>query len=768
MINLAPLRLTALAFALACVTLAGRAPAQQTTPTLNPAAHAAPSSATLAQGRLHFPPPRILAMDAADRRSIRSGKLRLTQYENHWGGLLLSYERTPLAATHDHEWMAYRGPAGPVWVDLAAAGQTTATLSAEATTLTQTMHLTDPDGAQWKFTRTIAPAAPEGTLAVNTTIQVDTQREVLYLPILTFFPGFLMQDATPPQLVFPGVAWQDGVPGDFVIPDPAAIATPLMAVASRGRWFALAWEPDPRWGAACGAPDPLYRSGAAVCALMMPGADRVRGAEPLIALRGERLEPAQPVTFRALLMGGTAPSLSPALQRYVAARGLPAPPSAGKDIEAVVDTLAAGWFNPQLYQEGEWRSSARADAAPFYPAADAILSLRWLARNTANAPLASIISERADLAEKKYPADDPWLKLVAPLSATPAIPLMLGRIDAYLDQRTSAALQLAARADSGGLRGRNKPSDAASSTSLGITATSLAYILETASLTGDDALTTRALAMLKRYNDQFGNTLPTFPIGDAADQLMPNPLGAAAMIHANLTAHELTGRANLVENARQWAWRGLAFVRLAEGERAYRVQPTQWCGLVYAAALQRLHTYDPENIWNKVAAGIARQSLAMSGVGSKATLRGMLPELADPVTGRLGGRALAPAHVQSVLSPLYEQAEAYSFLRLSAAGWLVHSPCQVTNARETPQGAELVLAGCGSDPYHVLIARVAAMPSIVTMQQVRGIKGATLDTGPLEPAPFTYDAEKRRLIVDVTGRVLITIHRSTQPPAPNS
>ena len=96
------------------------------------------------------------------------------------------------------------------------------------------------------------------------------------------------------------------------------------------------------------------------------------------------------------------------------------------------------------------------------------------------------------------------------------------------------------------------------------------------------------------------------------------------MIKSYVSGYLLTGRQDLLEEARYWAWTGVPFLYLdnpTDGEVGpYAIiavlgatnwrapvwfgKPVQWCGLVYCSALHDLADHDPEGPWKKIAKGI--------------------------------------------------------------------------------------------------------------------------------------------------------------------
>ncbi|MEW6233757.1 MAG: hypothetical protein AB1656_00080 [Candidatus Omnitrophota bacterium] len=112
------------------------------------------------------------------------------------------------------------------------------------------------------------------------------------------------------------------------------------------------------------------------------------------------------------------------------------------------------------------------------------------------------------------------------------------------------------------------------------------------------------------------------------------PLAAADILvsghgaRANLDAYRITGREEYLEKARYWARSGIGFHYLWNlpdrplqrfatipifgttfYTHSWRGVPVQWCGLVYAYALQELADFDNSQPWRKIARGIVHSAM---------------------------------------------------------------------------------------------------------------------------------------------------------------
>ena len=111
------------------------------------------------------------------------------------------------------------------------------------------------------------------------------------------------------------------------VPDNLKLTFPLMVIQNGDRYLGLTWQMRP-------ASVPVRFTGPAVRlrrtsdGLVVPGSNgknRVEGS--LLPRESEVLRAGQTVTLRATLLGGLGHTVVPAVQQYVALRGLPARPA---------------------------------------------------------------------------------------------------------------------------------------------------------------------------------------------------------------------------------------------------------------------------------------------------------------------------------------------------------------------------------------------------------------------------------------------------------
>ncbi len=232
----------------------------------------------------------------------------------------------------------------------------------------------------------------------------------------------------------------------------------------------------------------------------------------------------------------------------------------------------------------------------------------------------------ADMASTWYrlTGQAPDLERLVPGGAhipNPAIYFITGRADEWLAWRRQAVQAIIARQEPDGSFRYDGPMREGhfENTASGVCARPAAELLEFAWITGDaEALAAglRALEFIKRFRTPRGAQVWEIPLHT------PDVLASGWCVWAYVRGYELTGREDLLAEARRWAVSGVPFVYLwgrypvmvyatipvlgATHRRApnWIGLPVQWCGLNYAYALTKLAPYDDSLDWHHLARGI--------------------------------------------------------------------------------------------------------------------------------------------------------------------
>jgi hypothetical protein len=117
-----------------------------------------------------------------------------------------------------------------------------------------------------------------------------------------------------------------------------------MALCAKERYVGLIWEQHSNFAACFDSPDRLFNSGAHLMGLLVPGSngtDRDEGS--LLPYGGQLLSANQPLILRAVIIGGSGHGVVPAIQQFVALRGLPMVPSQARP-GRIPRSAASGWL----------------------------------------------------------------------------------------------------------------------------------------------------------------------------------------------------------------------------------------------------------------------------------------------------------------------------------------------------------------------------------------------------------------------------------------
>ena len=397
----------------------------------------------------------------ADKKavSIRSGDLILEHLQNRWGAFIINVDGTEMASGYQSELIGIMAGGQTQWLDL---GKATFTVEPSADAVVCRATFTDGQGGQWRLTRCFTPGQVDGAIHVATEVVVDRDRQVVYLPWLTLFPGLGTFGTHKTQGVFAGMEYLADEPSSSEadittpehvrrIPDPVKITFPLMAITHGDRYVGLAWEPSPWTAALYDSPDTFYGSGAHAMALTAPAVGANRFENDPVAHTPVTLSANLPVTVQATIVGGPGRTIVPAVQKYVQIKGLPAVPQFQGGFEAAVTLLSHGWLDSALNEGGRFRHAVWGTSFGAQSAADAPVYMAWLATHVGEPGLRQRLIQGRDLALTHLPPNGPYLSSVSHVR-TPAPPLILGDVDEYVAARRSEAAKLLEQFDKQGIK----------------------------------------------------------------------------------------------------------------------------------------------------------------------------------------------------------------------------------------------------------------------------------------------------------------------------
>ncbi len=717
--------------------------------------------------------PGRLDVGQAGLASVRSGDLLLKHSQRRWGEFAVEASGIEMAAGHASEIVGVLLDGRPQWLDLSSAGFT---CGARSGALVCVATLADPGGGQWRLTRRFSPGRTPGTLVVDTEFATDRDREVVYLPWLTLFPGLGTFGPKKSQGLLAGLEYLADEPSSSQldittpehvrrVPDPVKITFPLMAISHQDRFIGLIWEPSDLVAPVFDSPDTIHGSGAHVMALTAPAVGNLRFENDLAAHTPFGLLANRPVRSRAVIVAGEGQSIVPAVEKYVQLRGLLPVPAFEGGFEAAVTLLARGWLDSAINEDGLFRHAVWGTSFPAQPASDAPVYMDWLARHSADTDLAERLMEARDLALSKRPTEVYWGAVSH--VRTPAPALVLGGAEAYVRSRRSEAVALLKNFDAQGVKhyqpgkvdySKGHFADHAN----GLAAADLTRILEAATLTADPQLIEQGLALLDKQTALYARTVPRGAQTWEIPLHTPDILASAHLVKAYTLGYAISERPEYLEQARYWAWTGVPFVYLANptsgevgpyatiavlGATNWQAPmwlglPVQWCGLVYGSALHQLGQYDSSDPWRMLAKAITAAGLQMTWPETDLERQGLLPDFFHLRAQISDGPAINPGTVQAHVAELFGRGQLYDVRRVDGRNWFVHAPCAIEDVDCSGNSVSFALDGWGDASFAVLIAGVSSAPSRVTVREL-GDDAAEAETH--------FNAKLRLLTVTLTG-----------------
>ena len=576
------------------------------------------------------------------------------------------------------------------------------------------------DGANWAWALRYSRAGEPGALRLQTSIAVDRDVALVFAPAFVWLaPGKLR------QAVLPGLEYlepPDQSSGERSVRGPAArrrvpalhkLTIPMAAVATDAGCLSVEWEDD---GARVwfDVPDRKLGSGASLIGRLWPADGPIgRDEGSLMPLDATTMQAGRPLrTACTLRWIPKAPTVAPALERYVLAHGLPAAPKA-KPPSGTPEWFAEAWLDSGIREGARYRHAwwPGVDSFQPQPSADAAAFELLLARQVASAELASRLTQAARDALDLVPVGRRLASRVGHLPS-PAPSLLTRPVSAEIQAARGEARRLLAMLDDGGIaRYRRQPGkpDYASTHwqdhANGLSAQVLHSAMEAVLLSGDPQLKAEFLLALGRFDRTYGLGVPRGAQTWEVPLHAPDILASAHAAACFAKGFAMTGDGKYLERARYWAWTGLPFVYLRQPVPGGSVGlyatiavfgatdwvanwmglPVQWCGLVYADALYDLAEIDPGGPWRKLADGIVASGVQQSFSADAGPLRGLLPDsfelfsqTGNPVAINPG--TLQAVHARSMGQPLSSRAydrqagvllTALGGLRRSKDGWEV-------------------------------------------------------------------------------------------------
>jgi len=714
--------------------------------------------------------------------TLKSGDLELLHSKNTFGGFVLRVAGKPMAIGQNRPLAAYISGSQLKWLDLAKAPERKISVRGQQELLRVSLACADLDGAHWSFNQEFRPGRVAGSIELGSTVSIDQDRAVAFLPMLTIFPGAGSFGQSKGQGLLAGLEYLENEPSsseaDVVgpaskrqVPDSLKLTLPLMAVQTEDRYVALSWQMRPEFCALYDSPDRIFGSGAHVMGVLFPGsngADRQEGS--LLPRAAQTIRAGAALVFHATLLGGRGKSVVPALQQYAASMPLPPVPSA-LPLSDYVSLTSGGWLDSKIREGNLVRHAILGGNFPPGQAADAAIWMDWLGSRSADPALRMRLHQTASNVLAAVNPSDFNLAGVGHVRF-PVASLLYGHVEENAERAAERARALLAGFEpDGSLKYHPRPGGPDygkthyTNEANGLTSRSVLDCLEAAAFCGDPELLGAALQKL-RAMDKFRNGVPGGAQTWECPLHTPDILASAQLVRAYTLGYELTGESEFLEQARYWAWTGVPFVYLVSptdrpiglystiavfGATQWQAPvwmglPVQWCGLVYADALYRLVPHDPNGPWKRLADGITASGIQQSWPATAADTQGLLPDSFVLRTQIRNGPAINPATVQACAVRFFNQTPVYDFWCFRKNDVRVHAPGLIAKAQEEAGRISFALNPAFERPCFALVNGLKQVPRL----KLNGKEMACT-------APHVFQANQGRLIIQVEGKAQVEL-----------
>ncbi len=732
-------------------------------------------------------PPTQVVQKTDKTKTLQSGDLTLTYGSAGLGNFEVSVGGKPFARGLSNSLTGTLRNDEIQWTPYGKEAKGDLELQAKKDNLTAECSFVDADGGHWKFTQAFTPAKVEGAIDVETTITVDQDRNVVYLPVLMVFPGTGSFGAKKDQALLSGLEYLADEPSSSTadlkgleakrqVPDSVKITFPLMSIIEDGKYLGLIWEKSPNIAAVFDSPDRLFGSGGHVMGLIAPGSEGTNREEGnLLPYKGLMLKAGQPLVLKATLIGGKGESVVPAIEKYVQLRGLPKPPDPGTDLKDFLHLQARGWLESAIRRENTYVHSAAVQnmvyVAPYHPCAEVAMWMEWLALQEGSNALKEPLEKAAKETLAPLRHDDIIFSRLSHVPP-PSIPLVFGDVEENLNRVRENVTNNLGRFNENGVvvykpePGKNDYGKTHyENHANGLTSMSLLQILEGATLLGDQVFIDKGLALLDQQK-VYRNTVPRGAQTWEVPLHTPDILASANMIKCYVLGYQLTGKREYLEEAKYWAWTGLPFVYLVPPVEkrvglystiavygatwwiapVWMGLPVQWCGLVYAHALYGLNQAAPDPVWKQVADGITASGIQQVWPESDPNYRGLLPDSFHLRSQVRNLTAINPGTLLGTSAGNYWSSPLYTFHPFQENGVLLHVPGAVSEVQAAKNHLTFKAEGWPKAPYWMLLARVPSEPKVEA-------DGRPVAKG----EDCAYDAAAKRLILKVEGNPMVSV-----------
>ncbi|HUS37488.1 MAG TPA: hypothetical protein VM680_19225 [Verrucomicrobiae bacterium] len=676
-----------------------------------------------------------------DALEIKEGDLTLI-HGRAFGAFELRVGEQSVAIGNTRSLLGYTVGASNRWVELTNATKVTKSRGA----LTATQSFQDPEGAKWQLTQKFSSA--KDAIDVETTVVVDADRAVVWLPTFTLLAGAGSSGTNKTQGLFAGLEFLENEPSSShadimgpgsrrTVPDSLKISFPLMAIAADGAYVGLIWEQNANTSALFDSPDRVFNSGGHAMGILFPGSDpALREDGSLLPFGGVILRAKEKLVARATIIGGRGATTIPAAQQYVKRRGLPTLPKTDYTADQFLTLEAHGWLDSKIRDGAKFRHAVGNNFGSA-AVADAPMWMDWLATKISdrdlNARLTNSAREALALVEAANYNGAAVGHIRHPVEA-----LVYGAVE---ENVASAVAQgrshLGAFTADGSIqyhvpaKGLDLGKTHSSREANGLAATHVTAILDRAAFSGDRELIKEAVRLLHGL-DKFRDTVPRGAQTWEVPLHTPDILGSAYLVRAYLIGYELTGERDFLEQAKYWAWTGVPFTYLTSptpgpvgvysttpvfGATQFVAPnwiglPVQWCGLVYGDAIRRLARFDKAGPWLQLANGIAAAGVQHTHTAVEPDFQGLLPDSFDLRAQNRNPVPINPATLLPEAIQFYDFPAIYDFRTFLNRRLRVHCPGPITNVREKGDSVRFRAEGWPKRPWRFLVNGFDKRPTV--------------------------------------------------------
>ncbi len=699
---------------------------------------------------------------------LDSGPLTLLHTSDQLGGFVLKVHGKPFAQGHNHPLLGYMKDGHVRWIDWNA----TATVQVHSlkpyaladrawnAALVVESYAQDPDGGRWWIEQRFEPSTT-GVIQVTTTVRCNADRQVVYLPLLMVLvqpPGW---GTNKTQALFAGLEYLANEPSSSQadvetpaahrqVPEQYKITFPLMTICADHRWLALSWQMKPEVAAVFDSPDRFFHSGGHLMGLILPGSDGTnREPNQLVPWYPMWLPADRPFRLTALILAGQGDTVVPSIQTYVRLNGLPELPPRPYTPTGYYRLAAHGWLHSKIREGVLYRHAWWPHFGP-QPAADAAWTMDWLSEHVGDPSLATELQNAAQQALQRVP---PGQRLSHQIGHNRwPVPILCYDAEAAELQSLRAMAQAALKrfGPDGLVHFRPRPgkpnyarthwTDHAN----GLTATVVRQLLEAAVWTGDARLQQEAVAALDRITAAYRNSVPRGAQTWEVPLHTPDILASAHLVECYVLGYQLTGRPDLLEQARYWAWTGVPFVYLRQpvegsiglyctipvyGATSWKAPvwfglPVQWCGLVYAQALYQLAAVDSTGPWKKLADGITVAGMQVTWPEEDPDRKGLLPDVFFLRTQQRAGPAINPATLLLPAIQFFRETPPYQSRVFRRVRLCVLAPGQIESVQEQQNRLRFQVRPGWQRPMDLVITGFRSEPRIT----VTALEGGPVQT----------------------------------------